>query len=131
MSCFVCVLAGAGEILRTNRGISVELAGHTDPREIATSRFPSTGSCHGRGPRQSDSASARSGNAPEHLAAQRYSDLQPVAPGITDEVMANNEAPNSKPTDGVARPGRRLVLVNRSSDRVPAERSTLGLLLDC
>ena len=38
---FDSVLARAGEILRTNPGIMVELAGHTDPREIATVRYPS------------------------------------------------------------------------------------------
>jgi len=38
---FDSVLARAGEILKANPGITVELAGHTDPREIATTEYPS------------------------------------------------------------------------------------------
>jgi outer membrane protein OmpA-like peptidoglycan-associated protein len=88
---FDSMLARAGEILRANPGISVELAGHTDPREIATARFPSNQELsRARAEAVRQYLIAKWGIAPERLVARGYADTQPIAPNTTEEGMAKN-----------------------------------------
>ena len=88
---FDSVLARAGEILKTNPGITVELAGHTDPREIRTSRFPSNWELsQARAEAVRQYLVAKWGIAPERLTAHGYADTQPIAPNNTEEGMAKN-----------------------------------------
>ncbi|MBM3331415.1 PorV/PorQ family protein [candidate division WOR-3 bacterium] len=88
---FDSVLARAGEILRTNPGITVELAGHTDPREIATAEFPSNWELsQARADAVRQYLTATWGIAAERLTAHGYADTQPIAPNNTDDGMARN-----------------------------------------
>jgi outer membrane protein OmpA-like peptidoglycan-associated protein len=88
---FDSVLTRAGEILRANPGITVELAGHTDPREISTSQFPSNWELsQARAEAVRQYLITRWGIAPERLAAHGYADTQPIAPNNTAEGMAKN-----------------------------------------
>jgi outer membrane protein OmpA-like peptidoglycan-associated protein len=88
---FDSVLARAGEILRANPGITVELAGHTDPREISNSQFPSNWELsQARAEAVRQYLVVKWGIAPERLAAHGYADTQPVAPNNTVEGMAKN-----------------------------------------
>jgi outer membrane protein OmpA-like peptidoglycan-associated protein len=88
---FDSVLARAGEILKTNPGISVELAGHTDPREIATALYPSNWELsQARADAVRQYLIATWGIAPERLTAHGYADTQPIAPNNTEEGMAKN-----------------------------------------
>jgi outer membrane protein OmpA-like peptidoglycan-associated protein len=88
---FDSVLARAGEILRANPGITVELAGHTDPREIATAQFPSNWELsQARAEAVKQYLVTKWGIAPERLAAHGYGDTQPIAPNNTEEGMAKN-----------------------------------------
>ena len=88
---FDSVLARAGEILRTNPGIMVELAGHTDPREIATAQYPSNRELsQARADAVRQYLITTSGIAPERLTAHGYADTQPIAPNNTEEGMAKN-----------------------------------------
>jgi len=88
---FDSVLARAGEILRANPGITVELAGHTDPREIATAQFPSNWELsQARADAVRQYLIDRWGIAPERLTAHGYADTQPIAPNNTEEGMARN-----------------------------------------
>jgi len=88
---FDSVLARAGEILRANPGITVELAGHTDPREIATSQFPSNWELsQARAEAVRQYLVGRWGIAPERLTAHGYADTQPIAPNNTEDGMARN-----------------------------------------
>jgi len=88
---FDSVLARAGEILRANPGITVELAGHTDPREIATTTYPSNWELsQARADTVREYLVAKWGIAPERLAAHGYADTQPIAPNNTEEGMAKN-----------------------------------------
>jgi len=88
---FEGALSQAGRILTEHPGVTVELAGHTDPREISTTEYPSN--------RELSQARAeavrtylieRLGIAPERLTAHGYADSQPIAPNDTDEGMAKN-----------------------------------------
>jgi len=88
---FDSVLARAGEILRANPGITVELAGHTDPREIATTEFPSNLELsQARAEAVRQYLVAKWDIAAERLAAHGYADTQPIAPNNTEEGMARN-----------------------------------------
>jgi outer membrane protein OmpA-like peptidoglycan-associated protein len=88
---FDSVLARAGEILKANPGITVELAGHTDPREIATTAYPSNWELsQARSEAVRQYLVAKWGIAPERLAAHGYADTQPIAPNNTEEGMARN-----------------------------------------
>ena len=88
---FDSVLARAGEILKANPGITVELAGHTDPREIATAQYPSNWELsQARADAVRQYLVAKWGIAPERLAAHGYADTQPIAPNNTEEGMAKN-----------------------------------------
>jgi outer membrane protein OmpA-like peptidoglycan-associated protein len=88
---FDSVLARAGEILRANPGITVELAGHTDPREISTSQFPSNWELsQARAEAVRQHLITKWGIAPERLTAHGYADTQPIAPNNSDEGMAKN-----------------------------------------
>jgi outer membrane protein OmpA-like peptidoglycan-associated protein len=88
---FDSVLARAGEILRANPGITVELAGHTDPREIATAEYPSNWKLsQARAEAVSEYLVTKWGIAPERLTAHGYADTQPIAPNNTEAGMAKN-----------------------------------------
>jgi outer membrane protein OmpA-like peptidoglycan-associated protein len=88
---FDSVLARAGEMLKANPGITVELAGHTDPREIATTVFPSNWELsQARAEAVKQYLIGKWGIAPERLAAHGYADTQPIAPNNTEEGMAKN-----------------------------------------
>ena len=88
---FDSVLARAGEILKANPGITVELAGHTDPREISTSQYPSNWELsQARADAVRQYLISKWGIAPERLTAHGYADTQPIAPNSTDEGMAKN-----------------------------------------
>ena len=88
---FDSVLARAGEILRDNPGIMVELAGHTDPREIATAQYPSNWELsQARADAVRQYLITKWGIAPERLTAHGYGDTQPIAPNATEEGMAKN-----------------------------------------
>ena len=91
LSCFKTVLDRAGKILKQNPTIVVELAGHTDPREISTSEFPSNWELS-----QARAQAVRKylienfGIAPNRLVAHGYADTQPIATNDTKEGMAKN-----------------------------------------
>jgi outer membrane protein OmpA-like peptidoglycan-associated protein len=88
---FDSVLARAGEMLRANPDITVELAGHTDPREIATTEYPSNWELsQARAEAVREYLVTKWGIAPERLTAHGYADTQPVAPNSTEEGMAQN-----------------------------------------
>jgi outer membrane protein OmpA-like peptidoglycan-associated protein len=88
---FDSVLARAGEMLRANPGITVELAGHTDPREIATTEYPSNWELsQARADAVRQYLVERWGIAMERITAHGYADTQPVAPNNTEEGMARN-----------------------------------------
>ncbi|MEO0071216.1 MAG: PorV/PorQ family protein [candidate division WOR-3 bacterium] len=88
---FIPILNKAGRILQENPGIVVELAGHTDPREINTAEFPSNWELS-----QARAEAVRKflienfQIAPERLIARGYADTQPIAPNDTEEGMAKN-----------------------------------------
>jgi outer membrane protein OmpA-like peptidoglycan-associated protein len=81
----------AGRILVENPEIVVELAGHTDPREIATAEYPSNWELS-----QARAEAVRRylidkfQLAEDRLIARGYADTQPIAPNDTDEGMAKN-----------------------------------------
>ncbi len=89
---FFPILDRAGEILAQTLDIKkVELAGHTDPRDINTREFPSNW--------ELSSARAEAvrrylvhkfGIAPERLTTRGYADTQPIASNATAEGMARN-----------------------------------------
>jgi outer membrane protein OmpA-like peptidoglycan-associated protein len=88
---FDSVLVRAGEILKANPGITVELAGHTDPREIATTEYPSNLELsQARADAVRQYLVEKWGIAPDRLAAHGYADKQPIAPNNTEEGMAKN-----------------------------------------
>ncbi len=88
---FDSVLTRAGEILRVNPGITVELAGHTDPREISTSQYPSNWELsQARAEAVRQYLITKWGIAPERLTAHGYADTQPIAPNNSAEGMARN-----------------------------------------
>jgi outer membrane protein OmpA-like peptidoglycan-associated protein len=88
---FDSVLTRAGEMLKANPGIAVELAGHTDPREISTSQFPSNWELsQARAEAVKQYLVEKWGIAAERLTAHGYADTQPIAPNSTAEGMAQN-----------------------------------------
>jgi outer membrane protein OmpA-like peptidoglycan-associated protein len=88
---FATVLDRAGEILKGSPTIKVELAGHTDPREINTREFPDNWKLS-----QARAEAVRVylidkfGIAPDRLTARGYADTQPVGPNDTEAGMAKN-----------------------------------------
>jgi len=88
---FEPVLDQAGKILLANPSLIVELAGHTDPREINTAQFPSNWELS-----QARAEAVRTyliekfHIAPERLKSRGYADTQPIAPNDTEEGMAKN-----------------------------------------
>jgi outer membrane protein OmpA-like peptidoglycan-associated protein len=88
---FTAVLDTAGTILKRTPGIHVELAGHTDPREIRTAEFPSNWELSaGRAEAVRRHLIDKFGIAPERLTAKGYADTQPVADNATPGGMARN-----------------------------------------
>jgi chemotaxis protein MotB len=89
---FCPTLDRAGAILAQTPTIKrVEVAGHTDPRDIHTTEFPSN--------RELSDARAeavrrylveKSGIAPDRLTSRGYADTQPVSGNETIEGMAKN-----------------------------------------
>lgn len=88
---FATVLDRAGEILRNTPDIRVELAGHTDPREINTREFPSNWELsQARAEAVRRYLVEKLGIAPERLTARGYADTQPIASNDSPEGMAKN-----------------------------------------
>jgi len=89
---FYPVLARAGEILKQTPYIRlVELAGHTDPRDIYTTEFPSNWELsRARADAVRDYLVERLGIAPDRLTTHGYADTEPVASNATPEGMALN-----------------------------------------
>ena len=88
---FTAVLDTAGTILKRTPGIRVELAGHTDPREIRTTEFPSNWELsEARAEAVRRYLIDRFDIAPERLTARGYADTQPVADNSTPQGMARN-----------------------------------------
>jgi outer membrane protein OmpA-like peptidoglycan-associated protein len=88
---FVAVLDRAGEILKQTPDIRVELAGHTDPREINTREFPSNWELSkARAEAVRQHLMDKFGIAPGRLTANGYADTQPIAPNDSPEGMARN-----------------------------------------
>jgi outer membrane protein OmpA-like peptidoglycan-associated protein len=88
---FEPVLAQAAEILKANPSITVELAGHTDPREIQTAQFPSNWELsQARAEAVRKHLVDKFGIADDRLSANGYADTQPIAPNDTQEGMARN-----------------------------------------
>ena len=85
------MLDTAGTILKRTPGIRVELAGHTDPREIRTTEFPSNWELsEARAEAVRRYLIDRFDIAPERLTARGYADTQPVADNSTPQGMARN-----------------------------------------
>ncbi len=88
---FVAVLDRAGQILKQTPDIKVELAGHTDPREINTREFPSNWELsRARAEAVREYLVEKCGIAPGRLTANGYADTQPIAPNDSPEGMARN-----------------------------------------
>lgn len=85
------ILDKAGKILQDNPDITVELAGHTDPREIMTTEYPSNWELSfARAQVVRTYLIDRFHIVPERLIARGYADTQPVASNDTEEGMAEN-----------------------------------------
>ncbi len=86
------ILDRAGEILRQTPDIRrVELAGHTDPRDINTREFPSNWELsEARAKAVRKYLIEKWGIAPERLTARGYADTQPITTNATFEGMARN-----------------------------------------
>ncbi|MEO0206338.1 MAG: OmpA family protein, partial [candidate division WOR-3 bacterium] len=88
---FLAFLDEAGKILLDNPDITVELSGHTDPREISTAEFPSNWELSlARAEAVRKYLIEKFNLAPERLIARGYADTQPIAPNDTEEGMARN-----------------------------------------
>ncbi len=88
---FLPFLDDAGRILLDNPDIIVELSGHTDPREINTTEFPSNWELSlARAEAVRKYLIEKFNIAPERLIARGYADTQPIAPNDTEEGMAKN-----------------------------------------
>ncbi len=85
------VLDEAGRILIDNPDITVELSGHTDPREINTPEFPSNWELSlARAEVVKKYLVEKFKINPERLITRGYADTQPIAPNDTEEGMAKN-----------------------------------------
>jgi outer membrane protein OmpA-like peptidoglycan-associated protein len=81
----------AGKILTDNPDIVVEVGGHTDPREIKTSQYPSNWELSfARAEVVVKYLIDRFKINPARLSARGYADTQPIAPNTTEEGMAQN-----------------------------------------
>ncbi len=88
---FLPYLDEAGKILLDNPDIKVELSGHTDPREINTTEFPSNWELSlARAEAVRRYLIEKFNIEPERLFARGYADTQPIAPNDTEEGMAQN-----------------------------------------
>lgn len=89
---FIPILDRAGEILRQTPDIRrVELAGHTDPRDISTSTFPSNWELSdARAKAVRAYLIEKWGIAPDRLTTRGYADTQPITTNSTFEGMARN-----------------------------------------
>jgi outer membrane protein OmpA-like peptidoglycan-associated protein len=88
---FLPFLDEAGKILVDNPDIIVELSGHTDPREINTTEYPSNWELSlARAEAVRKYLVEKFNIAPERLLARGYADTQPIALNDTEEGMAQN-----------------------------------------
>ncbi len=88
---FKSALDRAGRILLENPGIVVELAGHTDLREIHTSEFPSNWKLsEARAEAVRKYLIDNLGIVAERLIARGYADTQPITSNETEQGMAKN-----------------------------------------
>jgi len=84
-------LDAAGRILLENPDIHVELAGHTDPREITTAEYPSNWELSfARAEVVRQYLIDKFNIDPARLSARGYADTQPIAPNTTAQGMAQN-----------------------------------------
>lgn len=85
------IMAQAGRVLTEHPNMTVEVAGHTDAREISASEFQSNWDLSQA---RADAVRAylveKLGIAPERLTARGYADSEPIAPNDTDDGMAKN-----------------------------------------
>ncbi len=85
------VLDDAGKILLDNPSVIVEIAGHTDPREISTTDYPSNWELSlARAEVVREYLINKYNLDPSRLAARGYADSQPIASNDTEEGMAEN-----------------------------------------
>lgn len=89
---FYPILDRAGEILRQTPDIRrVELAGHTDPRDINTNQFPSNWELSdARAKAVRKYLVDKWGIAPDRLTTRGYADTQPITTNATFEGMSRN-----------------------------------------
>ncbi|MFO7676515.1 MAG: PorV/PorQ family protein [bacterium] len=88
---FTAVLDSAGTILARTPGLRVELAGHTDPREINTREFPSNWKLsQARAEAVRRYLVEKFAIEPARLTAVGYADTQPIADNSTAAGMAKN-----------------------------------------
>jgi outer membrane protein OmpA-like peptidoglycan-associated protein len=81
----------AGKILQDNPTVMVELAGHTDPREIKTPEYPSNWELSkGRAEAVRKYLIEKYKIKPDRLVARGYADTQPLVPNDSEENMAKN-----------------------------------------
>jgi len=85
------ILDEAGKILIDNPDITVEVGGHTDPREINTSEYPSNWELSfARAQVVVKYLIDKYRVEPERLSARGYADTQPIADNETEAGMAQN-----------------------------------------
>jgi outer membrane protein OmpA-like peptidoglycan-associated protein len=85
------VLARAAETMRSNPNVTLELAGHTDPREPTVDPHPSHWELsQARAEAVRRYLNEHLGIAYDRIAANGYADTQPIAPGSSEPDMARN-----------------------------------------
>ena len=85
------ILDEAGKILLDYPEIIIEIAGHTDPREIKTTDFPSNWALSlARAEIVREYLIEKFNINPDRLIARGYADTQPIAPNTTEQGMAKN-----------------------------------------
>jgi outer membrane protein OmpA-like peptidoglycan-associated protein len=85
------VLDYAGRILVEHLDITVEIAGHTDPREINTTEYPTNWELSlARAEVVREYLIKKFDIHPEQLVARGYADTKPIAPNTTEDGMAKN-----------------------------------------
>jgi len=88
---FMPILDSAGTILKQMVDVKVEMAGHTDPREINTREFPSNWELsQARAEAVRKYLIEKFNINPERLTARGYADTQPIASNDSEEGMAKN-----------------------------------------
>jgi outer membrane protein OmpA-like peptidoglycan-associated protein len=88
---FYPVLDSIGILLKENPRMVIEVSGHTDPREIRTTEFPSNWVlAEKRASAVKKYLVEKFGISPSRIIIKAYADTQPVASNETEEGMAKN-----------------------------------------